>query len=295
MSLFSLSSKMKSVYQREVINGTDVDSVRVSTVADVQLACSGADEVEVLLEGEISERIADDMEFTVEQKGSFLEINVELKKIFFISVTITDLKLHISLPEKVYNDVTIKSSSGDSIINNIASKTFTGISSSGRQILTGLTVSDQLIVKGSSGDIILNNNNAGLLMAWVSSGSINSKELSCMNNNLDATSGEIHLYNEVLEGNTECKVSSGNIRVQSESFEGNLDIRATSGNVDIFSKKFADDLQVDCHKTSGRCSVNVEGLTIKENSKNRFAGLRGKAGGSRIKADTTSGNVTIAE
>ncbi|WP_164667835.1 DUF4097 family beta strand repeat-containing protein [Virgibacillus doumboii] len=295
MKLFGLGKKMNPIHLQEEMTGDNVEKVRITaSSADIQVTPATGDAVEVLLEGEISEGLEENLEFEVQQNNNMLLINVDLNMGFQFGMYSTNLTLNVNLPSKVYSDLYVKSSSGDIIVKNIAADAYSGTSSSGNQLLTGLDVLERMILKASSGNMLLKNNRAGSLIGSISSGRIDVRDYTSNKVKLDASSGGISIHNEILEGTTECSVSSGNIHINSGEFTGNLDLRATSGNVDVYSKKFPDDLHIDCQNQSGNRSINVKGLTISENSKNRLTGLMGESDVNTIKVKTTSGNVVVS-
>ncbi|WP_174613022.1 DUF4097 family beta strand repeat-containing protein [Virgibacillus ihumii] len=294
MNMFG--KKMQMIQEEKVIEGGKVNTIRITSgLADVHVAAGSGDDIQILLEGEISESVADNLEFNVRQNGSILAVNVKKHKGIVFGAIKSDLHLYVTVPSKVYEDFHVKLGSGDCIVNNIDTKSYTGIISSGNQIIAGLHAKKQLMLKGSSGDLLVKNSHADSVMAWVTSGSINISDLVWKRAKFDATSGEIEISSDKLASDTACKVTSGDIRVHSGFFEGELDCRATSGDVEISSEMFPEDLHVDCHISSGSRKVRIEGLTGVEEQKGRFHGVRGDGSANSIRALTTSGNIRILD
>ncbi|GAA0614265.1 hypothetical protein GCM10009001_34420 [Virgibacillus siamensis] len=291
-----LGKNCKMIHEEKVIGGQKVDTIRInSELADVHAAAGSGKDIQLLLEGEISESVAEDLTFKVRQSGSTLNIDVNKRKIKLFGLMKSDLHLYVTVPAKVYEDIYVKLGSGDCIVNNIDTKSYSGICSSGKQVIAGLHAQKQLTLQASSGDIFVNNSHSDSVMAEVTSGAVTVSNLSCMHAKYDATSGDIEVQSEKLMGDTECKVTSGDIRVQSSVFSGELDCRATSGNVEIHSKTFPDNLFVDCHLSSGNRKVRVEGLKFTEQQKDRLSGIKGDGSAHSIKAYTTSGNIRILD
>ncbi|WP_077325622.1 DUF4097 family beta strand repeat-containing protein [Virgibacillus siamensis] len=291
-----LGSKMKMVHETKVIAGGGVEAIRIqANPADINVSVGTGDDIHVLLEGKISESIANKLEFSVQQNGGILDIDIIKHQGKFFGVMATNLSLHVTVPPKIYDDFHVTSSSGDCVVNNIETKSYTGIASSGNHIAARLRVTGRLMLKASSGDMLVKNCHADSVMAWVSSGSVHIRDLTSKQAKYEASSGEIVLHTDQLEGSTECKVSSGNIRIRGKSFSGDLDCRATSGNVNIDSDAYPENLRVDCRVTSGSRKVRIGGLTATEKQKNSFSGVRGDAKANSICAVTTSGNISIMD
>lgn len=291
-----IGKKLKMIHKEKVIDGNEIDAVRIiADSADVHIATGSGTEVQVLLEGKISESVADGLEFEVTQSGSVVNIIVKERKRMYFGVMKRNLNLYVTVPSMVYDDFYVKSSSGDSIINNIDTKSYTGIISSGNHVVTNLYVAENMVLKATSGDVVAKNSQANSVMGWVTSGKVNVRDLSCKRAKYEATSGKIELHTDKLEGNTECNVTSGNIHIHSEAFSGELDCRATSGNVQIYSKEFPENLRVDCRVTSGNRKVRIGGLKVTEEQKNSFSGVKGESGINSVQAVTTSGNIMIKD
>ncbi|MFZ3579273.1 DUF4097 family beta strand repeat-containing protein [Virgibacillus sp. DJP39] len=276
MAAFGLRKNTVEINQKETVIGEQIDTLVVSTSsADVEVETGAGEDIIILLTGEISEKLAEDYEFKVSQRGNSLDISFNKKKKdvgLQFKASYSDVKLQITLPEKTYNDLQIRTSSGEIILSKLVSKTVTSSSSSGSQLISDLSVSNKLFIKSSSGDIVVKGNNAGNAKLVASSGSIKSKEL---------------VSNEAI-----METSSGDIVYNSYAINGNLDFKASSGNVDIQFDQVPETLSLECRANSGDVNVRIDDLEIKEKNDHNVVATLG-LGKNNIKARTSSGDITI--
>lgn len=276
MALFGLNNTV-DVHQQEKVNAENIEILNIVTSsAAVEVVPATGDEIEVLLDGKMSEKLIDNYSFKIIQKANRLEISFKTNHSngFHFGITYIDIKLKVSIPEKIYEDIQVRTSSGGITINDVKSKTLTSTSSSGSQTITGVQVNQQLFSKASSGSIIAKENNAGKALLSASSGKIVLRELACSQTKLETSSGSIYYHNESLNGDLDCK--------------------ASSGKVDINIVKMPESLSLECGASSGKVNVRVNGLDFKEKANHRAAASRG-TGENSIYARTSSGSITVQE
>ncbi|WP_404456318.1 DUF4097 domain-containing protein [Virgibacillus necropolis] len=278
MVAFGLKKSMVDIHQQETVNAEQIDTISISTSsADIEVLPVAGDDIGVFLDGKMSENLAEKYEFKILQQANRLDIsfksnNQSVSFHFGINISISDVKLKVTLPEKNYEDIQTGTSSGDIRINKLASKSLTSTSSSGSQTISGLKIENRLFVKTSSGDIIANGNDAGKAMLRASSGEIKLRGFVCNDVRLDASSGDIFYHNDTISGNLECK--------------------ASSGDVDIHVDELPESISLECRANSGDVNVRVDGLEFKERSDHRASASRG-TGESSINARTSSGDIKV--
>ncbi|WP_430789868.1 DUF4097 family beta strand repeat-containing protein [Virgibacillus flavescens] len=276
MALFGVNNTV-DIHQEENVSAEKIDTLYIATSsADVEVRTITGSEIEILLEGKMSENLAENYNFKIIQKENRLEVSFKTKQStgFQLGVTITNIKLKLSIPKKIYEDLQIETSSGSIHLTDISAKMLTSISSSGSQTISGMEVDKRLFVKSSSGSINANENKAGQARIRASSGKI--------------------MLRGLVSNDTKLETSSGSIYYDNESVNGYLDCKASSGKVNIQLAESPASLYVEGRANSGRVRVQLSELAFKENSDHRIVASRG-TGENRINARTSSGSITVNE
>lgn len=276
MVAFGLIKNKVDIHQQETVNAEQIDTISISTSsADIEVLPVAGEEIGIFLDGEMSENLAERYEFKILQKANRLDISFKTNNQsvgFQFGVSISNVKLKVTLPEKNYEDIQAGTSSGDIIINKLESKSLTSTSSSGSQTISGLKIENRLFVKASSGDIVANGNDVGKAMVRASSGGIKLRGLVCNDAKLETSSGYILYHNDTISGILECK--------------------ASSGDVDIHVDQLPESLSLECKANSGDVNVQINGLEYKEKSDHRALACR-ETGENSIDARTSSGDITV--
>ncbi|ASK61931.1 hypothetical protein CFK37_07040 [Virgibacillus phasianinus] len=276
MALFGLNKNAVQIDQKELVRGELIESLNISTSsADIELLSGNNNEIGILLQGEMSEKLAEDYEFKINQKMNRLDISFKTNNRssgFQFGSSYSDVKLQITLPEKVYNDVQVQTSSGDITINNVYAGTLSSRSSSGDQTISGLKIRERLFVKSSSGDIEAKDSYAGGAKFHASSGSIKLKEIVCNETTLETSSGDAVYQNETISGSLTCKASSGDVTV----------------HVD----QLPESIGMECRANSGGIKVNIDGLEVKEKTDHLLIASKGTEG-SKVHCRTSSGDIKV--
>lgn len=274
VALFGLSKDRVEIHQQETVNGEQIDSLIISTSsANIEVLSVKGRDIGILLDGEMSENLAENYEFKIVQKSNRLDISFKANNDGFqFGSSYSNINLQVTLPEKMYQDIQVGSSSGEIEINRLTSKSLTSTSSSGSQVISGLKVKNRLFVKASSGDIVANGNDAGLAMMRASSGGVNLRGLDCDDVKLETSSGDVVYHNDTICGKLDCK--------------------ASSGDVDIHIDQLPNSLNLDCKANSGDVKVRVDGIQFKEKTDHRVVASLG-TGENSVYARTSSGDIVI--
>ena len=175
----------------------------------------------------------------------------------------------VYLPEKEYDSISLKLTSGDITGNNVDSKNLDCNVTSGTVDISNIN-SDNVSFKLTSGDIKNNNIVCNKLTAHTTSGRINMNG-SMKNMDLSVTSGEIDVDNEVLPDSLNAQTTSGNIDIKIPENSGfSVEYKVTSGN---FKSDF------DLYSN------------MNDNSKTKTA--KYKDGGNTFTFKVTSGNINL--
>jgi len=187
--------------------------------------------------------------------------------IFGFGLRSSDVDLY--LPEKTYDSITLKLTSGDITAGNINSK----------NIDCNLT----------SGRVNISNINVGNMNFKLTSGDIKSDNLICDKLTAQTTSGKIDISGSMK--NLDLHVTSGGINADDEVLPDSLNAQTTSGNINI-SIPENDGFTAQYKVTSGNFKSDFDLYSsINGNSKNGTA--KYKAGGNTFTFKVTSGNINL--
>lgn len=217
---------------------------------------------------------------SVKVEDGCLVIGCEFKTKVFFSYKESVVTLY--LPQKVYNSLDIKATSGDVEIANMQAKEC-NINVTSGDIEVDKLVSDKLYSDGFSGDIDVSNTqvNSSIYIER-HSGDIEVSSIKCFGNfDMATISGNMSLDN-VVANNLTTKATSGEIELDVVLVSNELIIEATSGDVE-FSKLDATN-KINITTTSG----DVSGTLLSD----KIFAVKSSSGKTDIPM-TTSGGVCM--
>ncbi len=184
----------------------------------------------------------------------------------------SNTRVTVEVPEKIYNELQVGNTSGDTTVAGVSAKTVSLKSTSGSikyDQPQGFTTED-FFINITSGEVVATN-------------------ASTKNYKIRETSGSIDVSG--LTGTGMIKLTSGDMNIAFLSLDGNCDFNMTSGNATL---TIPDDASADivCKKTSGTINVVTDNL-IKNVSDNSTVRLG--EGGITINAKLTSGDLVIKD
>lgn len=288
---FSLFSVETVAYDKqESVNSEEITKVFLETSSiGVSVAPIDGDDITVTLDGKVSKKLKDNLKLIVEEKGEHLIIRTEMENKIQSSfgINILNVKLDVRLPQKYYEQLEIKTSSGKINVENVESDGAIVQSSSGAIDISNLKVQNQLKVVASSGRINVVDSGANTLNATTSSGSITLQELTTNDTEISASSGRVKLGN--VSGNINTATSSGSITVENKQVTGDIVVKSSSGRVKVTFEETPESLAINFRGSSGSGKVNLEGVNYERNEKNEVIGVIG-TGEYRLDVKTSSGS-----
>ncbi|WP_226668983.1 DUF4097 family beta strand repeat-containing protein [Metabacillus litoralis] len=125
-NVFSVG-KNTSLNERETFASSKIDSMIIKVdVGEVNIKEGKNDEIDVHLHGSIAKKLKDQMEFSVEEKGSTVEVNVSQRKnTFFLQIPFINADfnskrvLDVSVPKELLNKLDVKTDVGEIAIDGI--------------------------------------------------------------------------------------------------------------------------------------------------------------------------------
>lgn len=247
------------VREEKTMDGKAVDEVFIEAAAsDIEVIPASGTDLVVSLEGQIDEKMVDRYQWTVKQENYKLQVKYLLKKgkVGLRTGSDKDVNLIVKLPEKLYDSLQVKGSSGDIAVKKVHTKHMEIETESGDQTMNDVIIHEQLALASSSGSLSLKHNEANKAKLFTESGNIQSTGMQA----------------DHLTAST----SSGDISVSAESMEGNMKLASTSGDILVQSNQQPDSLKVDFLSHSGKAHLPENYFTIKEKTENSLLGEIGK-------------------
>ncbi|WJE53564.1 DUF4097 family beta strand repeat-containing protein [Bacillus cereus] len=275
LKVFGLSSNNTEIHKKETVASENINEIEINTsAADVELVPTDLNEIEILLDGNIKENIKDKYTFKVNEKNNKLNIDflTNDNSLGLHLGSISDMKLKVNLPKKGYENIKVKTTSGQIIAEGIEGKILTMEATSGNISTIESKIKKELTAETSSGTIKINKSEAGIVNFKTSSGKIDSNNLVSKNANFEDISGEIKYNNKTLKGDIAFQTSNGDVKI-------NFDKVPTS-------------FKVGFEGNSGKADIDVEGLLYEDKSKNKAIAIKGD-GENKIKVRTSSGDLKL--
>ncbi|MBY0598115.1 DUF4097 family beta strand repeat-containing protein [Bacillus bingmayongensis] len=276
MTVFGLAFNKTEIHKKETVTGEKINEIEVKTsAADVEIVTVDSKDIEVLLDGDISEELVDKYKFEVKEEKN--RLNVKFSKGinsvgWGIGTTTVGVKLQVKVPKKLYENVKVITSSGDLVAKEIETKTAELNTSSGDVSLLHAKVNGKLTAETSSGAIETDKSEIEVAKLKTSSGKISVDGLHAKESIFTTSSGDIEYNDRSLQGEIECKTSSGDVEMKFDDIP--------------------ESLKVEFDGSSGKADLDITGLLYKEKSKNKLIGVKG-TGENKVKVKTSSGDFKL--
>jgi lia operon protein LiaG len=215
----AFSIKSVSLQESHEIRGKDITELNLNTLStDLEVLPHNQEYIVVELTGEVSEKMKDAYELTVEEDNGVLNIVLEYKPSFSVFAINKGTKLTVLVPEKKYDEIMIESKSGDVKVEDINSDIMVFKATSGDIVLEDLSSIDISILT-TSGDTFANGISSDLMTMEAASGDIIVEELTVASKvMLNAKSGDIILNTDVTAYSLDFKGTSGDGTVKVSDF-----------------------------------------------------------------------------
>ncbi|MGO4889554.1 DUF4097 family beta strand repeat-containing protein [Anaerobacillus sp. MEB173] len=291
-SVFALFSNMEEIYESKVVEEEIISIDIRSSSPSVSMIPSNRDDILIELNGEVNSKLANSFSLDVKTSGEKLTIYVNRKSETIRNIfgtNIINVNLDVFVPEKIYNTISITTSSGKISISDMHGESFDLTASSGSIDTSNISAEKELHVKTSSGRIEVTASNADSIDSRASSGAVTFNDIRTKNVRVATSSGKIELNN--VAGEIKADASSGRITINNEELLGNIHVSTSSGRVDIRLNETPSAV-VDFKGSSGKGSVNIPGFLFEEKLNNQIYGNVG-SGEYTIKVRTSSGGFDL--
>ncbi|ASS74289.1 hypothetical protein CIG75_04340 [Tumebacillus algifaecis] len=276
--------------EHTTFDGNKVTAVQVRAFStDVNLLKSNDDNVHVdftgqVLRGGIGGR---EYELNTDLQGETLSIELRHKSHFQLGILEErNLRLEVRVPEKLYNELSVTTASGDVQATGQQAETMTIKTSSG-DIRGRDLQGKRLQVSSTSGEQDLQNM-IGEVHLESTSGDITLRKWTGERIEVQSSSGEQRLLD--LTGKVRAHATSGNLRIGMIALHEGIDLLTTSGDVELLLPTTAF-YKLNFRSASGNASVAFPmDASVKED--HRLTATIGD-GGPTVQIETSSGDLRI--
>lgn len=249
----------------EEIDGINHIKIETSFI-DVNIITENRNDIKIRYNGHLRANYIPELE--TDKSGNTLRIYFKRNKTSSYTVTSSNVKLDVYIPNTYKDNIDIISSSGDVYISNMELSQLDLSASSGYITVDNITT-DSLYTQTSSGDQII-------------------KNVTSMKSNLNASSGTLEVSN--YKGDLYANTSSGDMKFDYSTFDNSIIANASSGEIEII---LPNDSQFNLNANTSSGQIKVD-FPIKISRKDDDS-LSGTVGNSfnNIKVTTSSGDIWI--
>ncbi|WP_371069217.1 DUF4097 family beta strand repeat-containing protein [Sediminibacillus sp. JSM 1682029] len=266
-----------SVIAEESFQAGEITRIQVAaTSMNVTVKSQSSNQIEATVEGDVLEKDQDEQLYQMEQTDDTLMITQKEKENrlgFFPWDTAKKLHVTVSVPEGLYDKVSLETTSGDIVLDHVETSSAQITSTSGDVDLTGNKITDSLMMEATSGDIQAEKNTIESASIKTTSGTITNKQVEGSRFKYEATSGDV-----VLSHSSEVE---------------EVDIKTTSGDVSAEYGLPQDRFEVDFQSSSGDGRVSMEDVLFEEKSEHNIHGFIGENPIHVLKVRTNSGDFKL--
>lgn len=246
-----------SIDERETVTSRNIDSMIIKVdVGEVNIKESKNDEIDVHLHGSIAKKLKDQMEFSVEENGSTVEVNVsQSENTFFLQFPFINADfnskrvLDVSIPKELLNKLDVKTDVGEIAINGIDVEELKAHSDVGEIYVNGFT---------GIGDF-------------------------------QSNVGEVELEN--ISGKFKAHTDTGEIDIKVEEMTDDIELSSDVGDVTVTFAKEPSNIGFDLSSDIGE--VSIEGFKGYDNHSSGSIVTQIGNGGPMLKVSTDIGEILV--
>lgn len=143
----------KNVFQEQSVDADKIERININTSsADVQMVSGDAEQIVIKLEGKANQSYRKKTALRVKEAGDTLNVEVDLPNGISFGLAPNDVNLKVELPEKIYKELKLESSSGDLSLDSV-NAVYMQLRSSSGDIQVSRFSADLIEFRASSGDI----------------------------------------------------------------------------------------------------------------------------------------------
>lgn len=305
------NNKKETINIEKSFNAKSLKSISICTsTIPINILPNDSDQVKIHIYGKSIMPIPD-IEIKNSLDGS--DLNIIVKEKFVLNFCVfseiyRNVKLEAFIPEKIFDALNVKCSSGDINLSKIKAKENTFDLSSGDININDLNGNldvncssgsihvknlkgTEVNLRNLSGDTHIENLESKNLSIRLSSGNIKTDEINSKNTSIKNSSGSVELNN--FTGNLNAELNSGNIYASFKEFKNtSVNIRCSSGSSKILIPDNSN-FKIKCKLNSGSFKSDFQLKFEGFMKKNDFEGEFGTGSNNSIDIKASSGDVKI--
>lgn len=198
-------------------------------------------------------------------------------------------KISISLPENVYDSISITNDTGNIKIDDIECKSISLDSSTGDTELKNTSVKDNSVIDNNTGSLeIYKSDLKGNTEISVDTGDIIIDNCDIYNGNITSDIGDIKVDESKFMEYLKCRSDTGSIKMTSSDINCDSDFSVDVGSINLDTKNSCDDFDIRITNDIGNSCINGE-------KKSFYDGKNNKKHTMTIKNDTGDVDVNFKE
>ncbi len=281
----------KPISTARTLSAANAEKVQIEVSSmDVKIVRGFSDDIQVRLEGRASEKFENDFQLLAEEQNGTALIKGEYKSRFTIGFNVVMVDMIVELPEKLWKEVEVRSSSGGIELDQLHTDKLQMAASSGDLEVSRLKAREARL-DTESGDIELGEAEMDTLDLTLGSGTIDIERYQVKQLNFDANSGDVELKDG--SGSVKGKTGSGSIKMEAGRLDGDVVLHAGSGSVklEIEDRQISADVRLTTR--SGSRAVNWDAFNTESDGKDELAGQVG-SGQYQVAIETGSGSIKLS-
>jgi DUF4097 and DUF4098 domain-containing protein YvlB len=280
-----LHAGLTNVDLEKKMSSADIQNLTIeSDVAGIVFAPSADDEIRVHVTGYVSEQRKKETTIDAAMNGKDTwKVQVKTQNNnFHIGLNIADIKsfifmekeqqLHVevSLPQKAYDEIHVKTDTGSIELADIES--------------------NKLRVQADTGSISVGTFSGSHIDLQTDTGAITVDKFQGNQMNLQTDTGRIIVKEG--EGNARLKTSTGSIEASLRTLADKVDVETNTGSVRLKLDSIPDSVQFDISNDTGHIDFQVPNVNYEEKEKHSVKGKIG-TGSSSVKVQTDTGSIEV--
>ncbi|MEW9503019.1 DUF4097 family beta strand repeat-containing protein [Jeotgalibacillus marinus] len=263
------------INEEKIIEAAYIEVVNIRTSStNVKVVPATTNQITVYVDGIIVKKLEDTYHLKVKEADG--QLNIEyLSNENIIGIKLEskkDINVRVTLPEKVYRELLITTSSGNIEVENVVADTFESKTTSGDQTIKDIKTNDDVLIHSTSGNIALKRNTMTAFTINTTSGDVETEALDSQRGQINTTSGSVTM----------------NIKQMIKE----LDIATTSGDVKTDFENNPESLRIDFKGKSGKPDIQLKDIMYEYKDENSAIGVIGK-GVHILKVRTSSGDLKV--
>lgn len=284
------SNESEHIVYEEEFDVTNIKNINLDwSSGRINIYKSESDKIKVIQKSKYE--LKEDELVNIDYKNETISVKEGKKKIefFFLGFGSISTSLDVYLPDKEFEEVYVKISSGRANVENLNLNKFKVKVSSGK-IEIRKVISQDIEANVSSGSIEMNDVKTSSLNYEVTSGKI---EINNLNTNILKAlvkSGKIDIDGSAKQ--IDLKATSGKILVDNNVLPESLDVKVTSGSIDVAIPE-NEGFEASYSVTSGSFKSDFDLYSNMSNLDKKNGEGKYKNGGNKFNFQVTSGKIRL--